>query len=91
MSDPNKKLTLSVVLPVYNEESSVAGLLRRVAESPCVNEMIIIDDCSTDNSVSVVQQTIESLRSAYPEIKAAQRWRGWGRSVEAQHRRGSRG
>lgn len=69
MSDQNRKLTLSVVLPVYNEESSVAGLLRRVAESPCVNEMIIIDDFSADKSVSVVQDSIESLARDFPHIR----------------------
>jgi glycosyltransferase involved in cell wall biosynthesis len=40
---------LTVLIPVYNEEGTVAELLRRVAEGPYPDkEVIVIDDGSTD-------------------------------------------
>ncbi len=69
MNDHSNSLTLTVVLPIYNEEDSVAGLLHRVAESSCVNEMILVDDFSSDNSVAVVQDTLESLKQSYPHLR----------------------
>lgn len=69
MNNTSNTLTLTVVLPIYNEAESVADLLTRVAQSPCVNEMILVDDYSTDNSVAVIQETIESLKQSYPQTR----------------------
>src|SRR5690348_17095101 len=41
---------LTVVMPVYNEEATVAGIVRKVLEQRPVQELIIVDDCSTDNT-----------------------------------------
>ena len=38
---------LAVIVPVYNEERTVAELLRRLEAQPCVSQIIIVDDGST--------------------------------------------
>ena len=46
---------VSVVIPVYNEESTVRELIRRVCELPLPLQIIIVDDCSTDGTRDVLQ------------------------------------
>lgn len=41
---------LSVVVPCYNEQGTIMTLLKHVAESPWVREIIVVDDGSTDNT-----------------------------------------
>jgi glycosyltransferase involved in cell wall biosynthesis len=48
---------LSVVMPCYNEEATVQAAAKRVLESPYTQELIIVDDGSTDGTA----QAIESL------------------------------
>ena len=50
------ELRLSVVIPVYNEEKTLRLLIDRVREVPIRKELILIDDCSTDNSRDVLKQ-----------------------------------
>jgi glycosyltransferase involved in cell wall biosynthesis len=45
---------LSVVVPCYNEEATVASLLLKVLESPWVAEVIVVDDGSQDATVDQV-------------------------------------
>ena len=47
---------LSVVMPVYNEEGTVTEIVRRVLEQPVVRELIIVDDCSSDGTHSVLEK-----------------------------------
>lgn len=64
----NTALTLTVVLPVFNEEKSVTKLLTRVAGSPSVSQMIIVDDCSSDRSAAKIEETIPRLENLHPRI-----------------------
>ncbi len=41
---------LAVIVPVYNEQATVAELLRRLESQPCVSQIIIVDDGSTDDT-----------------------------------------
>jgi len=43
-------LTISVVIPVYNEANTFQELLRRVRDVPIQKEIIVIDDGSTDGT-----------------------------------------
>ncbi len=43
-------MKLSVLIPVFNEEASVAELIRRVAAVDLALEIIVVDDASTDAS-----------------------------------------
>jgi glycosyltransferase involved in cell wall biosynthesis len=42
--------TLTVVIPVYNEEGTVDEIIRRVREVPIEKELILVDDASTDDT-----------------------------------------
>ncbi|HBP16495.1 MAG TPA: glycosyl transferase [Planctomycetes bacterium] len=57
--------TLSVLIPVFNEEATIAEVLRRVAEVeiPLAKEVIVADDGSQDDTVGA----IEAYREAHPE------------------------
>jgi len=46
---------LSVIVPVYNEEHSVAEVIRRVRGVPIPKEIIVVDDGSTDNTVDELE------------------------------------
>ncbi|MFA7344960.1 MAG: glycosyltransferase family 2 protein [Terrimicrobiaceae bacterium] len=45
---------LSVVMPVFNEEPTVARAIRSVLAQGEVGELICVDDCSNDRSLSVI-------------------------------------
>ena len=47
---PDPTPVLSVIVPVYNEASSLAELLARVERVPISKQIIIVDDGSTDGS-----------------------------------------
>jgi glycosyltransferase involved in cell wall biosynthesis len=52
--------TLSVVIPVYNERTTVASLLERVAAATLpapfdALEMVVVDDCSSDGTRAAVE------------------------------------
>ncbi len=47
---------LSVVVPVYNEEATLAEVVRKLLSVPCLLEIIIVDDCSTDEAEGVARQ-----------------------------------
>jgi glycosyltransferase involved in cell wall biosynthesis len=66
MPDSSQKAPLlSVVIPCYNERSTVGELLRHVIEVPIEKEMIVVDDKSTDGSAGVVAV----LAKQYREIR----------------------
>ena len=66
----NKMMTnkLSIVIPCYNEEKTLRECVNRVLEIADDNlslEIIIVDDCSTDNSYSIARE----LERSHREVK----------------------
>lgn len=41
---------LSAVMPVYNESATIAGIVRLVLAQRPVQELVIVDDCSSDDT-----------------------------------------
>ena len=52
-------MTLSIIIPVYNEEKSILNILNELNNVDLINnvkkQLIIIDDCSSDNSKKIIQ------------------------------------
>ncbi len=46
---------LSVVVPVYNEEATIANVLATVLAQAVVQEVIVVDDCSKDKTWDALQ------------------------------------
>jgi len=51
-----KKLTLTVVIPCYNEEPNIEKVLAMVQDVNLADEIIIVDDGSTDGSREILQR-----------------------------------
>lgn len=55
---------LSIVIPVYNEEKTITAILDRILKVQLVNqiakELVIVNDCSTDRSVEVIENYIKN-------------------------------
>ena len=49
-------MRISVIVPVYNEEATVAHVLETLAQVPLDMEVIVVDDASTDNTWSILQE-----------------------------------
>lgn len=47
---------LSVVVPAYNEEATLDLVVRKLLSVPCLLEIIIVDDCSTDGTEQLARQ-----------------------------------
>ena len=49
-------MKLTVLIPVYNEEVSVAELITRVKQVPLEKEIIVIDDLSSDRTLEILRK-----------------------------------
>ena len=47
---------LSVVIPVYNEQETLREIVTKVAAVPIRKEIILVDDCSIDNSPEIIRE-----------------------------------
>jgi glycosyltransferase involved in cell wall biosynthesis len=56
-------MKLSVIVPVYNEQSTLREIIERVMRVPCAKQVIVIDDGSTDGTRDVLVQ----LQEKYPD------------------------
>ncbi len=53
---------VSAIVPVYNEEKTVAKVVQTLLTSPLIREVICVNDGSTDRSLSVLQQFQPRIR-----------------------------
>lgn len=77
MTQPHK--LLSIIIPVYNEQATIAEVVNRVwsVELPLDREIIVIDDGSTDSTV----EELKSVRGKIKEIHVGERNVGKGFAV----------
>lgn len=52
---------VSAIVPAYNEEKSIGNVLRELSKSELIDEIIVIDDGSTDNTYSKAKK--------FPKVK----------------------
>ena len=50
---------LSVVVPVFNEERTIEKLIDRLAKVPGLKEIVIVDDCSNDDSSAIIRNLVD--------------------------------
>ncbi len=67
---------LSVVIPAYNEEATLAGVVQRVISIPHLHEIIVVDDCSTDKTGAIADE----LAQLYPKVRAVTRTANGGKT-----------
>ncbi len=48
-------MKLSVIIPVYNERDTIEATLDRVRQSEVEQEIVVVDDCSTDGTRELLQ------------------------------------
>ena len=59
---PYQNPLLSVVMPVYNERTTVDEIIRRVLAVPLRIELIVVDDGSVDGTGDLLQQLQQELK-----------------------------
>jgi len=59
--------TIAVVVPAYNEERQIRQVLETMPDF--VDRIIVVNDCSTDNTAAAVLDYIRSQKSVKPIIK----------------------
>jgi glycosyltransferase involved in cell wall biosynthesis len=74
--DARIKPELGVIIPAFNEERTLDRVLHRVLLQPCVQQVVVVDDCSTDGTFEVANNyandpRVEIVRHASNQGKGA--------------------
>lgn len=77
-------MQVSVVIPMYNAAATIVRCIEScLAQTMSVKEIIIVDDCSTDNSIEIVEKTFGNKVSLIKQPKnsgpSTARNAGWDR------------
>jgi glycosyltransferase involved in cell wall biosynthesis len=67
---------LSVVVPVFNEEDTLAAIVDKLLVLPQLLEIVIVDDCSTDKTPEILR----GLSEKYKEIQAVRHEKNSGKT-----------
>ena len=60
MKSKMKTPSLSVVIPVFNEEKTIEEIFNKVYENELVSEIIIVDDFSSDESFDIISKVVKN-------------------------------
>ena len=66
----NKKMTLSIIIPVYNEKNTISEILKKIEEVTLKElnfekEIIIVDDGSTDGTRDILNRLEKNYKIIY--------------------------
>lgn len=67
---------LSVVIPAYNEEATLAGVVQQVLSIPHLHEIVIVDDCSSDKTRAIADE----LARLNPRVKVVRHQKNGGKT-----------
>jgi cellulose synthase/poly-beta-1,6-N-acetylglucosamine synthase-like glycosyltransferase len=81
--EPDKIRSLSIVTPCFNEEKSIARNIESFLASDYkgLKKLIIVDDCSTDNSYNIIKQYAKK----YPRVIALRTPKNTGNAAGAKN------
>ncbi len=56
--EPDKERSLSIIIPCFNAEENIGKTIQAQLDSdyPGLKKIIVVDDCSTDNSASIIKK-----------------------------------
>jgi glycosyltransferase involved in cell wall biosynthesis len=78
---------LSIIIPVYNEEATISKILDKVRKVDMVNgiekEIIIVNDCSTDNTDNEIKKFIEKNKDMNIQYSVHELNKGKGASLKS--------
>jgi len=80
---PNKIRSLSIIIPCFNEEESIARTIDAHLKSDYsgLKKIIVVDDCSTDNSASIIKQYAKK----YKQVKYVKTPKNTGNAAGAKN------
>lgn len=58
-------MTLSVLIPIYNEKKFLAQSLDRLIKTNLADEIILVDDCSTDGSLEIARSYSQNFSNIF--------------------------
>ncbi len=77
--------SLSILIPAYNEANTIHKILERILAVELINgitkEIIVIDDCSTDATYSIIQQYIAAHPQVNIQLKQHSKNKGKGAAI----------
>jgi dolichol-phosphate mannosyltransferase len=80
---PENQIKLSIVVPCFNEEKTIEQCLRnvlKIQDESLSLEVIVVDDCSTDNSVKIT----EAISGQHAEVTMLRHDRNRGKGAALQ-------
>ncbi len=76
-SSRRDRCCLSVVVPAYNEEATIASVIRRLVSLPNLLEIVVVDDGSRDQTFQIASE----LGHEYPKVRVLRQQRNAGKTA----------
>ena len=77
LPDPDPRRLVSIVIPTYDEATTIEHVLRRVADLDLRMEVLVVDDGSSDDTVAIV----ETLDGDLPTVRLLRHERNRGKGA----------
>lgn len=73
---------VTVAIPAYNESATIGVLIKRLEDDPSVGEIIVVDDCSTDDTAAIVRTSGGKVR-LINNVQRSGQTAGWQTALRA--------